>query len=252
MADNSLYETTQQTAGTLALAHEKLLRLKRNGNFENVTGDINNLAGVPSKIVVARENYGNKGRTSESKLGDNWVITFDVEAVRDDLGAIAQPWLVPLLNVGKATGAANKIDAQLFDAKDPALGAIEGTFTVEVVDFATGFADKGGYKVTLTSDGVVRQVTSPIAGSGAPIIASVLPLNQGAGSNIYVRGGNVSAITAAAVGGVVVPLVGGISQIPGEPNIVVLELPAGSAGSAPIVLTNANGASVAYPYVRIV
>ena len=252
MADTTLYDTTVQTDGTLALAHEQILRLKRNGNFENVTGDCNNILDTRTPVKSARENYGNKARDASSKLADNHVITFDAEAVRDNTGAIAQPWLVPLLNIAKATGSGNKIDAQLFDAKDPALGAIEGTFTVEVAPLKTGYADSGGYKFTLTGDGVIRDIASPIGGSGVPIIASVLPLNQGAGSNIYVRGSNVSAITAATVGGVTVPLVGGISQIPGETNIVVLELPAGTAGSAPIVLTNAAGAGVAYPYVRIV
>ncbi|WP_120338132.1 hypothetical protein [Cryobacterium soli] len=247
MADSTFYDTTVQTAGTLALAHEKILRLKRNGNFENVTGDTNNLAGVPTAVSVTRENYGNKGLPSVNKIGDSWVISFDCEAIRDDTGAIAQPWLVPLINIAKGKGAGNKIDAQLFDAKDPALGAIEGTFTVEVVDFATGFADKGGYKVTLTSDGVVRQVTSPIAGSGAPLIASALPLNAVASANVYVRGSNVGAITAATIGGVAAT---SISQIPGEPNIVVLEVPAGSVGSAPIIVTNAVGASTAYAYTR--
>jgi hypothetical protein len=248
VADTTIYDSTKQTAGTLALAHEKILRVRRNGTFENITGDLNNLAGVPTPIKAERENYGNKGRTSSNKLGDNWVITCDVEAVRDNTGAIAQPWLVPLLNIARATGADNKVDAQLFDAKDPALGAIEGSFTVEVVDFATGFADKGGYKFTFTSDAEVRQITSPITGAGTPSIASAQPTAQGASSNVYVRGSNVNAITAATIGGIAAT---SISQIPGEPNIVVLELPVGAAGSAPIVVTNAAGASAAYPYTRI-
>ncbi|ANP74539.1 hypothetical protein [Cryobacterium arcticum] len=247
MADPTLYDTTVQTAGTLALAHEKILQFKRSGTFANITGDLNNVTAVPTKITAQRENYGNKGRTSERKLGDNWVITFDAEAVRDNTGAIAQAWLIDLLNVAKASGSSNLADFQLFDAKDPALGAIEGSFTVEVADLATGFADKGGYKFTLTSDGVVRQITSPINGSGIPVIASALPLNAVASANVYCRGYNVSAITAATIGGIAAT---SISQIPGEPNIVVLEVPAGSAGSAPIIVTNAVGASTAYAYTR--
>lgn len=246
MADPTIYETTVPTDGTLALAHEQILRIKRNGNFENITGDINNLDPVPTPITSPREAYGFKGRTSESKLGDNYVITFDVEAVRDDTGAI-QAWLIFLLKVAKAKGAANKIEAQHFDALDPALGAIEGKFSVQATKLSTGFADKGGYKFTLTSDGVVRDIDSPIAGTGAPLIASALPLNAVASANVYIRGNNVGAIISATIGGVAVT---SISQIPGEPNIVVLEVPAGTVGSAPIIVTNAVGASIAYAYTR--
>lgn len=247
MADTSLYDSTVQTDGTLALAHEQILRIKRNGNFENVTGDCNNILDTRTPVKATRENYGNKARDASSKLTDNHVITFDAEAVRDNTGAIAQPWLVPLLNIAKAAGAGNKVDVQLFDAKDPALGAIEGSFSVEVAPLKTGYADSGGYKFTLTGDGVIRDIASPIAGTGAPLIASALPLNAVASANIYVRGSNVNAITAATIGGIAAT---SISQIPGEPNIVVLEVPAGSVGSAPIIVTNAVGASTAYAYTR--
>ena len=247
MADSTLYDTTVQTEGTLALAHEKIIRVKRTGAWENITGDVNALAAVPTKIVVTRENYGNKGRTSESKLGDNYVVSFAAEAVRDNTGAIAQTWLVALLGIAKATGAANAVDVQVFDAKDPALGAIEGNFTVTVADLTTGYADKGGYTFTLTSNGVVRDVESPIAGTGVPVAESALPTLAAASENVYVRGYKVDAITAATIGGVAVT---SIEQIPGEPNIVVLEVPTGTAGSAPIVLTNAIGVSVALPYTR--
>ena len=247
MADLSLYESTAQTEGTLALAHESILRLKRNGSWDNVTGDANNVAAVPTKIVVTRENYGNKGRNSESKIGDNWVITFAAEAVRDATGAIAQAWLVALLATAAASGAANKIDAQHFDAKDENLPAIEGSFSVAVAKLATGFADNGGYTFTLTSNGIVRDIVSPIAGTGVPVLESALPTGAAATENVYVRGYKVDAITGATIGGVEAT---SIEQIPGEPNIVVLELPTGTAGSAPIVLTNAVGASDALPYTR--
>lgn len=247
MSDQTLYNTTEQTVGTLQLAHEKILRAKINAIFVNITGDANNIAGVPTAVTVARENYGNKGRPSVEKIGDSWVISWDCEAVRDNTGAIAQAWLVSLLNIAKAKGGANKVDLQLFDAKDENLPAIEGSFSLVVVDFATGYADKGGYKFTATSDGVVDDIVSPIASNGLPVIESALPLNAPASANVYIRGYHVDTITAATIGGVAVT---SISQIPGEPNIVVLEVPAGTVGSAPIILTNAAGASTAFPYTR--
>ncbi|WP_213816181.1 IPT/TIG domain-containing protein [Glaciihabitans sp. dw_435] len=247
MPDQTLYNTTAQTEGTLALAHEKLLRIKRAGVFENITGDCNNIADVATPATINRENYGNKGRTATQKIGDNHVVSFDVEAVRDSSGVIAQPWLVPLLNIAKASGSANFVDLQLFDAKDPALGAIQGSFAVAVADLTTGFADKGGYKFTLTSNGAVQQITSPIAGTGVPVLESALPTARAAGQNVVVKGYGLTTVTAATIGGVAAA---SITQVVGNDNYVVLEVPAGTAGSAPIVVTNALGASTALPYNR--
>lgn len=246
MSDTSIYDATVQTEGTLALAHEKILRAKIGGVFVNITGDANNIAGVPTKITVPRENYGNKGRTSENKLGDNWVITCDVEAVRDDTGHIAQSWLISLLNIAKATGDANKVDLQLFDGKDEALGAIQGSFSVEAADLANGFADKAGYKFTFTSDGVVNDITSPIASDGKPVIESVTPTGKTVGDLLVVKGyhlGNVTAVTMDTAPVVKLLVI--------DENTLTFLIPATVAGAADIIATNEAGASVAVSYTAV-
>lgn len=246
MADSTLYDTTIQTEGTLALAHEKILRVKRNGVFENITGDANNISGVPTKITVQRENYGNKGRNSERKIGDNWVLSWDAEAVRDNTGAIAQAWLVWLLNIAKATGEGNIAEFQLFDAKDPALGAIEGSFTIEVADLKTGFADSGGYKFTATSDGIVRDIVSPIAGDGKPVLESALPAGLTTGDQLVVKGYNLTDTTGLTIKAVSVP-----EFIVIDSNTLVAVIPAAVSGSSPIIVTNPVGASTALPYAAL-
>lgn len=247
MADSTLYDTTVPTAGTLALAHEQILRYKVNGVYINITGDINNLAPNPSPITIPREVYGTKGRTSSQITGYNFAPTFSVEAVRDNTGAIAQSWLVDLLNKAYSEGAANLGEFQIFDAKDANLPAFEGTFSVAVAPLNTGYTDKGGYSFTLTSDGVVQKITSPIAGTGVPILESALPSGLGASKNVVVRGYNLGTSVSATVGGVEATSITRVDN-----NVLVVELPAGSAGSAPIVVTNAKGASTAIPYVRAV
>jgi hypothetical protein len=247
VADMTLYDTTKQTEGTLALAHERIIRVKRAGVFENITGDANNLAPVPTPVVVQRENYGNKGLPSVQKIGDSWVITCDFEAIRDATGAIAQPWLVNLLTIAKSKGAANFADVQVFDAKDPALGATQGSYAVNVADIDTAFAGKRGYRFTFTSNGVVADIVSPIAGAGLPTIESALPTAQLASKNVVLKGYGLGALVSATIGAVAVS---SITQIAGNDNVVVLEVPAGTAGSAPIIVTNAAGASTALPYTR--
>lgn len=239
----AIYDSTAQSAGTLALAHEKILRAKIDGVFVNITGDANNINGVPTSVMVTRENYGNKGLPSSSKLGDSWVITWDVEAVRDTAGLIVQPWLVSLLNVAKAKGAANKIDLQLFDGKDEALGAIEGTFSLSRTDLNTGYADKGGYTFTATSDGVVNDVTSPIAGTGVPILESATPTLAAVGDLLVVRGYNLTGTVSATIDAVAVA-----EFVVVDDYTLTILIPATVAGSAPIIVTNAIGASNSLPY----
>lgn len=244
MFDHTLYDSTAQTEGSLALAHQKILRAKIAGVFVNITGDANNIAGVPTKVAVKRENYGNKGSDAEQKLGDNWVITFDVEAVRDNNGAIAQSWLVYLLNVAKAKLQGNLNDFQLFDALDGQLGAIQGSFSVAVGDLTTGYADKGGYKFTLTSSGVVEDIASPIAGTGEPIIESI-PTAAGktVGDLLVLKGYKFDGTVSITVDTQPV-----LKFTVLDSNTITLLIPATVTGSAAVVVTNEVGASNSVNY----
>lgn len=243
---DQIYNATVPTAGTLAKSHEKIVRIKRAGVFENITGDVNNLGAVPTPVTFPRENYGNKGLPSIEKIGDSWVVTFDVEAVRDSNGVIAQAWLSNLVTVAQASGAANKVDAQVFDGRDENLKAIEGSFSVAAADLSaasTGFADKGAYRFTLTSDGVVDLVTSPIAGTGEPIIESVTPPGQGVADQVVIRGYKFTGTTGITIDSAAV-----LEFIVVDDYTLVPVIPATVSGAADIIVTNATGASNTYAY----
>lgn len=246
MSDHTLYDTTAPSAGSLALAHQKLLRLKQSGVFLNITGDINNLAGNPSPIEVQREVYGTKARTSSDIIGYNFAPSFSVEGVRDPESkqlVAAQSWLVDLLDAAYAEGEDNKREFQWGDALDERLPWLEGKFSVAVADLNTGFADKGGWTFTLKNDGVVERIPSPIAGDGKPILESASPAGQAPGDMIVVRGYGLSGTVSATIDAIAVAEIRVVDD-----NAVVLLIPAAVAGSAPIVVTNAAGASTALPY----
>lgn len=246
MSDHTLYDTTVPSEGSVALAHQNILRIKRLGVFENVTGDINNLLPTPTPVTIAREVYGTKGVQSIDKIGDNWVVTFSAEGVRDDDGAIVQPWLIELIAIAGLKGAANKVDIQWFDALDEALPAYEGSFSVSYVPGATGYADKALFNFTLTSNGVIPPITSPIAGTGAPILESATPSGLTVGDLIVVRGYNLDTAVSATIDGVAVAEIR-----PVDSNVIVLLIPAAVAGSAPIIVTNGVGASAPLPYTAV-
>lgn len=247
MSDTTLYDTTAPSKGSVALAHQRLARLKLAGVFVNITGDINNLALNPSKIPVAREVYGTKGRTSEDIIGYNYAPTFNVEVVRDPVTkqiVAAQAWFKDLVAAAFSEGAANKREFQFFtDALDESMPVLEGTFSVAYSEANTGYADKGVVTFTLASDGVVEQIPSPLASSGNPVLESATPAGQTVGDLIVVRGYKLGSTVSATIDGAAVTELRVVDDY-----TVVLLIPATVAGSAPIIVTNAVGASTALPY----
>lgn len=248
MGDRTLYDTTAPSQGSLALAHQRLLRMKIGGVFVNVTGDINALALNPTPITVPREVYGTKARTSTNIIGYNFAPTFNVEVVRDPATGLivgAQSWLIDLINAAYAEGGANKREFQIItDALDERFPAFEGLFSVAVADANNGFADKALLTFTLNNDGVVEKLpVSPIAGNGSPILETASPAGQTVGDLIVVRGYNLSTFVSATIDGAAV-----VEHRIVDDNAVVLLIPATVAGSAPIIVTNSKGASTALPY----
>jgi hypothetical protein len=245
MSDHTLYDTTAPSAGSVALAHQKILRLKQNGVFINITGDINNLAMNPTKVTVPRENYGIKAVTSEDIVGYTFAPTFSVEGVRDPVTKMlvaSQDWVIDLLNAAASTGEDNKREFQQFDALDERLPAFQGKFSVAAADLNTGYADKGGWTFTLASDGVVDRIVSPIAGDGTPTIESATPAGQGVGDLVVLRGYDLDTVTAVTIDGAAVE-----KLIPIDNGIAVL-IPTGVAGAAAIIATNEVGASEPFNY----
>lgn len=248
MSDQTLYDTTAPSEGSLALAHQKILRLKQSGSFVNITGDINNLALGPSPIQLQREVYGTKARTSTRNIGYNFAPTFDVEVVRDPATKEivgAQSWVIDLMNAAFSTDALNLREFQIItDALDERFPAFEGSFSVAVTEGNTGFADKGVLRFTLANDGEVERLTvSPIAGTGEPLLESATPSGLASGDLVLVTGYRLGSTVSATIDGQAV-----LEFRPYGDNAIALLIPATVSGSAPIVVTNAVGASNSLAY----
>lgn len=247
MADTTLYDTMAPSVGSVALAHQKLIRMKVGGVFINITGDINNLQFNPTKITVPREVYGQKGRPGEDVIGYSYAPSFDVEVVRDPVTkqiVAAQAWFKDLVNAAFSEGESNKREFQLFtDALDEDMPVLQGKFSVSWNGGNAGYADKGIVTFALASDGVVPRITSPLAGSGVPILESASPAGLAPGDLIKVRGYKLGSAVSATIKAVAVVKLRVIDE-----NTVTLLIPATVSGSSPIIITNAVGASTALPY----
>ncbi len=105
-------------------------------------------------------------------------------------------------------------------------------------------------KVSITgslSDVPVQSIANPIAGATVPVIVKASPSAAPAGNTVALTGGNFTGTTAVTVGGTAVGT-GKFTVL--SDGALAFVVPAGSAGSAPIIVTNAAGASAAFAYTR--
>lgn len=109
-----------------------------------------------------------------------------------------------------------------------------------------------------TADGNLAQasVQLPVLGtptiaanpSTAPTLVSALPSGASVGQLVTIRGAGFTG--TVAVTGVKFNAVNATSWSVADDNTIVAVMPAGTAGSAPIIVTNAIGASTALAYTR--
>ena len=81
--------------------------------------------------------------------------------------------------------------------------------------------------------------------AGVPIVASALPTAQTVGKSLLIKGVRFTGTTACTVGGVAVTNFTVIDDV-----TLAVTVPAGSAGPAAIIVTNASGAGASFPYTR--
>lgn len=82
-------------------------------------------------------------------------------------------------------------------------------------------------------------------GGSAPRALSAAPANAAEGATVTITGANMTGATAVTVGGTAATAVTVVSD-----TSLTFEMPAGSAGTVDIIVTNANGSSLPLAYTR--
>lgn len=99
--------------------------------------------------------------------------------------------------------------------------------------------------------GIMKVYKTGVAPTAVPTITTALPASMGAGMTVRLTGTGFSTVNAAVLANVTV---GGVAAAAIEvlnDSRIDITLPAGTAGSAPIIVTNPYGASTAKSYTRI-
>jgi len=245
MANHDVWDAVVQTDGTPANSFEWLLKIFHTDG-PTVTADITDLNPAFTNKTRNRETYAAKGVDAAIKYGSNLTITWNHEIVRDENGQY-QDELQALIDASKANGQDNLIRLQVYDA----LGAdyaFDGWFSIQVTRTSTGWDDKGWFQITATQNRFLGWIANPVLTGNIPLIASVLPTAVAEAGDVFIEGENFTGTTGVAsvkFGGV-----NATSYVVVSDSLIAAVMPAGDAGSAPVIVTNPVGPSEAEPYVR--
>lgn len=129
--------------------------------------------------------------------------------------------------------------------------AYSGRALVSYVQSKTAVADVEEITVTFDGDGIVTSITNPVTNANNPVVSSARTQSGAAaatGDLIQIQGAYFTGTVVST--GVKIGAVSATTWNVVSDSLIVAEVPTGSAGSAPITVTNANGTSNSYPYTR--
>lgn len=146
-------------------------------------------------------------------------------------------------------GTAARLGVRWYD-KNGGPEAYSGVAIPELNRANTGVSNVEKWSITFACTDIPLNIniTNPYNVATAPVITSVTPSGAAAGNAILIVGAYFTGTvptTGVKVGGV-----NATSWTVQNDGLITAVVPAGSAGSAPVVVTNATGASAAFPYTR--
>lgn len=236
------WENVEPTDGTPGNAYEFGLDVLMGSAWINIP-DITALNPQSQPKTRSRTSYAAKGKARPNTHARDMNLAFNVEIVRDEAGQY-QDELAYLLAKSQMLNEDNRVTFRVFDQ----LGADyawEGEFNLEHGRPSTGDEDAGWFSFTGGSYGGVVAIENPVNDDAVPGLVSATPSGATATTRLMVTGVNLTGATAVTIGGVT-----GTAITVHDDRHLSFTVPAGSAGSAPIIVTTPDGASVALPYTR--
>lgn len=246
MANHDVWDAIAATDGTPAQSFEMLLDIVLPNGQTVTTADVADLNPAFTAKTRARNTYASKGVDQALKYGDNLVLSWNHEPVRDTNGEY-QPELRALIEASRKNGRDNIMRLRVYDA----LGAdyaFEADFAIAVTLSGTGWDDKRWYAITATQYTPVTWITNPVLTGAVPLLASAAPAGAATGDTVYIQGSNFSDVSGA--GAVKFGNTAGTNAEAISDTLLSVTVPTGSAGSAPITVTNSAGTSAPLPYTR--
>ncbi len=213
---------------------------------------------TPTPKTQDSATYDDKGSSASEVTGWDWTLAFSSQVNRSASTGQYLPEVEALRQrtLPAAVGVSAEIDVRWYHK--PANG------TPNPVDAGRGFATvtyarqntgpDGTVEVwnwTLTGVGSFVPIANPWTGWGTtakPTLQSATPSGATAGQQVTITGTGFDGVTGAT--GVKFGATNATNYVVLSSTTIVAIVPAGSAGSAPITVTNPTGTSDALPYTR--
>lgn len=112
----------------------------------------------------------------------------------------------------------------------------------------SGVTDLDEVQIDFKGDGALVDIADVAITVPAPVVLSATPSGAAAGAQVTITGANFVGVLTTT--GVKFGATNATSWTVVSANTIVAIVPTGTAGSAPITVTNATGASNAFPYTR--
>lgn len=191
--------------------------------------------------------YDSNGSATSEKTFETWTATATVFR-RQTAGVYdAAQELVRLATVGQF-GNACRVGIRWYD-KSAGPEAYQGVAIVEWARAKTGVTDIDAVTITFTGTDIpLAPITNPGVAAVAPLILSALPTAVSVGNLVTITGAGFAGTIATT--GVKFGATNATGWIVVSDSVIVATMPAGSAGAANVVVTNAVGASTAFSYTR--
>jgi hypothetical protein len=167
------------------------------------------------------------------------------------ISAVRDPGQMIVLNTTAQFGDSARCGMRWYD-KNGLAGPDNGSALVIPVlkRSATNYKNLDAMTATCSiTDGTLNVgISNPVAVASVPVLTGVSPSGAAVTTSIAIFGAFFTGTTGAAsvkVGGTNVTSYNVVND-----NLITAVVPAGSAGSAPVIVTNPTGASAAFPYTR--
>lgn len=231
---------------SLALARRFRQDVSVDGTSWVKLGAITDFAPAEKPTTQAADTYDTNGFNAFEKTMTGWS-TVSKFLMPTTANVPSDPGQQLLANTRFQFGTAARIYTRWYD-RNGGTDAWSGLALVDWNQSKTSAPDVAEITATLTGDGVLTQISNPYASTAVPVIISATPSGVAAGGQVQITGGGFLGTIATT--GVKFGAVSASSWIVVSDSLIIAVMPAGSAGSAAVTVTNAAGTSSAFPYTR--
>ncbi len=213
---------------------------------------------TPTPKTQDASTYDDKGATANEVTGWDWALTFSSQVNRLASTGAYLPEVEALRQrtLPASVGASAEIDVRWFHKPESgAPNPVDAGRGFATVTFARQNTGPNGeievWNWTLTGVGSYVPIANPWTGWGTttkPALQGATPSGATAGQQVTITGTGFDGVTGPT--GVKFGAVNATNYVVLNPTTIVAIVPTGSAGSAPITVTNPSGTSDALPYTR--